>query len=48
VDRSPLLVVDTRHIDFVHKSEDVEDLVKMLAKPIKGTENYVPLGSSKG
>jgi deoxyguanosine kinase len=47
-DRSPLLVVDTRHIDFVHKSEDFEDLVKKLAKPVKGTEYYVPMGSRKG
>ena len=46
-DRSPLLVVDTRHIDFVQKSEDFEDLVKKLAKPVKGTEYYVPLGSRK-
>ena len=45
--RSPLLVVDTRHIDFVHKSEDFEDLVKVLAKPVKGTEYYVPLGARK-
>ena len=47
-DRSPLLVVDTRHIDFVHKSEDFEDLVKKLSKPVKGTEYYVPMGSRKG
>jgi len=46
-DRSPLLVVDTRHIDFVQKSEDFEDLVKKLAKPVKGTEYYVPMGSRK-
>ena len=45
--RSPLLVVDTRHIDFVNRSEDFEDLVKVLAKPVKGTEYYVPLGSRK-
>jgi len=46
-DRSPLLVVDTRHIDFVHRSEDFEDLVKILAKPVKGTEYYVPVGARK-
>ncbi len=45
--RSPLLVVDTRHIDFVHRSEDFEDLVKVLSKPVKGTEYYVPLGARK-
>jgi len=44
-DRSPLLVVDTRHIDFVHRQEDFEDLVSRLKRPIRGTEHYVPLGS---
>lgn len=44
-DRSPLLVVDTRHIDFVQRSEDFEDLVGQLSKPVRGTEYYVPLGS---
>ena len=45
--RSPLLVVDTRHIDFVHRPEDFEDLVRTLSRPVKGTEYYVPLGSRK-
>jgi deoxyadenosine/deoxycytidine kinase len=44
-DRSPLLVVDTRHIDFVHRLEDFEDLVAKLSRPVRGTEYYVPLGS---
>jgi deoxyguanosine kinase len=44
-DRSPLLVVDTRHIDFVRSSEDFEDLVAQLARPVRGTQYYVPLGS---
>jgi len=46
-DRSPLLVIDTRHIDFVHRPEDFEDLVRTLSRPVKGTEYYVPLGSRK-
>jgi deoxyadenosine/deoxycytidine kinase len=44
-DRSPLLVVDTRHLDFPHRDEDFEDLVKRLNRPVKGTEYFVPLGS---
>jgi deoxyadenosine/deoxycytidine kinase len=44
-DRSPLLVVDTRHIDFVRSSEDFEDLVAQLARQVRGTQYYVPLGS---
>jgi deoxyguanosine kinase len=46
-DRSPLLVIDTRHIDFVHREEDFEDLVRTLSRPVKGSEYYVPLGSRK-
>jgi deoxyadenosine/deoxycytidine kinase len=46
-DRSPLLVIDTRHIDFVHREEDFEDLVRTLSRPVKGSEYYVPMGSGK-
>ena len=45
-DRSPLLVVDTGHLNFVDRSEDFEELVRQISKPIKGTQYYVPLGSS--
>lgn len=44
---SPLLVVDTRHIDFVEREEDFEDLVRKLSRPVKGTEYYVPVGSRR-
>jgi deoxyadenosine/deoxycytidine kinase len=44
---SPLLVVDTRHIDFVHREDDFEDLVRKLTRPVKGTEYYVPVGSRR-
>jgi deoxyadenosine/deoxycytidine kinase len=42
---SPLLVVDTRQLDFVAHEDDFEELVRQLMKPIKGTQYYVPLGS---
>jgi deoxyadenosine/deoxycytidine kinase len=45
-DRSPLLVVDTRQLDFVHREEDFEDLVQQLSRRIKGTEYYTPRGHS--
>jgi deoxyadenosine/deoxycytidine kinase len=45
-DRSPLLVVDTRHLNFPQKSEDFDELLHRLAKPIRGTEYYQPMGSS--
>ncbi|HJX28462.1 MAG TPA: deoxynucleoside kinase [Thermoanaerobaculia bacterium] len=46
-DRSPLLVVDTRHLNFPHRPEDFEELLHRLSKPIKGTEYFQPLGSSR-
>jgi deoxyadenosine/deoxycytidine kinase len=43
--RSPLLVVDTRHLDFTQRPEDFDELLHRLSKPIKGTEYFQPLGS---
>ncbi len=42
--RSPLLVVDTRHMNFPNRPEDFEELIRRLQKPVKGTEYFVPLG----
>jgi len=44
--RSPLLVVDTRHMNFPQRPEDFDELLHRLAKPIKGTEYFQPLGSA--
>ncbi|HXU45968.1 MAG TPA: deoxynucleoside kinase [Thermoanaerobaculia bacterium] len=44
-ERSPLLVVDTRHLNFPNRPEDFEELLNRLRRPIKGTEYFVPLGS---
>ena len=41
---SPLLVVDTRRLDFATRSQDLDDLVHQLQRPIRGTEYYVPMG----
>lgn len=45
-DRSPLLVVDTRDVNFPQRPEDFEDLVHQLERPIRGTQYYVPRGRS--
>ena len=45
--RTPLLVVDTRHLDFPARPEDLDELIHRLQRPIKGTEYFVPLGSGK-
>ena len=43
--RSPVLVVDTRNLNFPQRPEDFEELLEQLKKPPKGTHYYVPLGS---
>jgi deoxyadenosine/deoxycytidine kinase len=43
-DKTPLLVVDTRHLDFVHREDHFEQLLEELAKPIRGTQYYTPVG----
>lgn len=41
--KTPLLVVNTDRIDFVHNKADLDDLLKQLKKPHVGTKYYVPL-----
>ena len=43
--RSPLLVVDTRFMNFPGRQQDFDELLHRLARPIKGTEYFQPLGS---
>lgn len=40
---SPLLVVNTVKIDFVHNPDDLEDLLEQIRKPHVGTRYYVPM-----
>ena len=40
--RSPLLVVDTRNLNFPDSKSDFEELVSQLERPIRGTEYFVP------
>jgi deoxyadenosine/deoxycytidine kinase len=44
--RSALLVVDTRNLNFIDREEDFEHLIHLLSKPIKGTQYYVPMGKT--
>ena len=44
-DASPLLVVDTRHLDFATRDADLDELVHQLSRPIRGTQYWVPVGS---
>ncbi len=40
--QTPLLVVNTSDLDFVKRSEDLEDLMKQIQGMGKGTQYYVP------
>ena len=44
-DETPLLVVNTNGIDFVHTPEHFENLVEQIRNAQKGTQYYAPLGS---
>ena len=44
-DETPLLVVNTNEIDFVHTPEHFDQLVEQIRNAQKGTQYYVPLGS---
>ncbi len=42
---TPLLVVNTAEVDFVRRTEDLDDLVKQIRSMGRGTQYYVPLPS---
>lgn len=44
--QTPLLVIDTTSIDFVHQSEHLEELETQIRKMDRGVQYYRPLGSS--
>jgi deoxyadenosine/deoxycytidine kinase len=41
---SNLLVVDTSEIDFVERNQDLQELLRRLKHPVKGTQYFLPLG----
>lgn len=43
---SNLLVVDTSEIDFVERNADLQELLRRLRQPVKGTQYFLPLGQS--
>jgi deoxyadenosine/deoxycytidine kinase len=44
--QTPLLVIDTTQIDFVHQQEHLDELVEQIRKMDRGVQYYRPLGSS--
>jgi deoxyguanosine kinase len=41
---SDLLIVNTSEIDFVERNEDLQQLLRKVSAPIKGTQYFLPLG----
>ena len=44
---TPLFVINTTDIDFVHRRADLEDLIKQILQMKQGTQYYVPLSKGK-
>ena len=44
--QTPLLVIDTTSIDFVHHEEHLDELVDQIRKMERGVQYYRPLGST--
>ncbi len=43
---SNLLVIETSEIDFMDREEDLQELLRRLSQPVKGTQYFLPLGSA--
>jgi deoxyguanosine kinase len=43
---SDLLVINTSEIDFVDRNADLQQLLRRLQEPVKGTQYFLPLGES--
>ena len=42
---SDLLVINTSEIDFVDRNADLQQLLRRLQEPVKGTQYFLPLGT---
>jgi hypothetical protein len=45
---SDLLVVNTNDIDFVERHTDLQELLRRVGEPIRGTQYFLPLGTLNG
>jgi deoxyguanosine kinase len=45
---TPLLVINTTEIDFVHRKGDLDDLLNQIRGMKRGVQYYTPLATSKG
>ena len=45
--QSDLLIVNTTEIDFVDHNEDLQELLRKVSEPVRGTQYFLPLGGSQ-
>ena len=41
---TPLIIINTNEIDFVHNEQDLEELLRVIRQPVSGTKYYNPGG----
>ena len=44
---SDLLIINTSEIDFVDRNEDLQELLRKVSEPIKGTQYFLALGNQE-
>ena len=44
-DKSPLLIINTNHIDFVNNTQDLDEIIKFIRTPVQGTKYFNPIKS---
>ncbi len=44
---TPLIIINTNEIDFVHNEEDLEELLRVIRQPVSGTRYYNPVRKAK-
>jgi len=44
---TPLIIINTNEIDFVHNEQDLEELLRVIRQPVSGTKYYNPVGRGK-
>ena len=44
---TPLVIINTNNIDFVHNKNDLKEVIQFIRKPISGTKFFNPVSDSK-
>ena len=44
---TPLVIINTNNIDFVHNENDLKEVIQFIRKPISGTKFFNPVSDTK-